>query len=66
MKNCKHLVPQNRRIALYEPGNESLVHATFATLEDAQRAYNIPDDTEIEQGLGQLYIAVPYLARKLS
>ena len=63
-KNCKHLVEKDRRIALYEPDNDSNVYAAYPTLEAARKDYNIPEDVEIEQGLGQLFIAVPYSAKK--
>ena len=62
MKNCKYM-RKNERIALYEPGNDSLVYAAYPTLADAKKEYNIPDDIQFEQGLGQLFIAVPYSAR---
>lgn len=64
MKNCKYLAPKDHRIALYEPGNDSLVHASYATLAEAMKDYDIPEDIEFEQGLGELFIAVPYSARK--
>ena len=63
-KNCKYLVEKERRIALYEPDNDSNVYAAYPTLEAARKDYNIPEDVEIEQGLGQLFIAVPYSAKK--
>ena len=63
-RHCNHLVSKKDRIALYEPGNDSLVYDSFPTLAEAQKKYNIPDDIEFEQGLGQLFIAVPFSARK--
>ena len=64
MKNCTHLVPTNRRIVLYEPGNESVINGAYATLAEAMKDYKIPENIEFEQGLGALFIAVPYLSRK--
>lgn len=63
MKNCKHLAPKDYRIALYDPADE-IVHASYATLAEAMKDYDIPADIEFEQGLGALFIAVPYSARK--
>ena len=63
-KHCNHLVDRSRRIALYEPGFTSLVHAAYPTLAEAKKDYDIPEDIEFEQGLGELFIAVPYSARK--
>lgn len=63
-KHCNHLVAKSNRIALYEPGNDSLVHAAYPTLAEAKKDYDIPDDIKFEQGLGELFIAVPYSARK--
>lgn len=62
--NCKHLVEADRRIALYDPMNESNVFASFATLEEAQKYFIIPDDIEIEQGIGMLFIAVSPMAKR--
>lgn len=63
-KHCNHIVPKNRRISLYEPGNDSLINGEYATLEEAKKDFYIPDDIVFEQGLGQLFIGVPYSARK--
>lgn len=63
-KKCRFMADKDYRIALYESGNESLVHASYPTLADAMKEYDIPEDVEFEQGLGQIFIAVPYSARK--
>ena len=36
-KKCRFMADKDYRIALYEPGNESLVHASYPTLADAMK-----------------------------
>ena len=60
-RNCRFLAPKDYRIALYDPSDEyETIYASYATLDEAMKDYEIPADIKFEQGLGALFIAAPY------